>query len=248
MLKKIIIGIIIVILVVIVAVVRIDLPYTNEKYVDDSDYLYDLAINHLLEEEAKEDNPDHTKDGYHFFATYEGLGITEKDDKKYVYAWIYAGSYYLENSKPKELSSYSIFHRFTFENGKIIKVEIPKDGSYYSDSVKSMCPDKKMENKVLNNNFKLSLKNQVIEYYNDNKYSFKAKIIESNNGNLLVEVLEDNNLFKTGSKVSVNVTNYEVLNLQYEQGMLIDISFDGQIEESYPPRIHSSSIGIILGN
>lgn len=80
--------------------------------------------------------------------------------------WVLGESYCLDNSEITELSGYSMFYKFTFENNKIINVEIPEDGSNYKKSIKKMCPDSKMINKVLNYNPKLSLTEQVNQYYN----------------------------------------------------------------------------------
>ena len=50
--------------------------------------------------------------------------------------WVLGESYYLDNSEIKELSGYSIFYKFTFENNKIINVEISEDRINYKKSVK----------------------------------------------------------------------------------------------------------------
>ena len=228
--------------------IKIEIKDNKANYIEDSDYLYDLAINHLIDQDSREADEDHLKEGYHFFVKHEPLGIVEEGNLKYVYMWVLASSYYLNNDEPKELSSYSIFHKFTFKDDDVTKVEIPRDGSYYTDSVKGMCADKEMENKVLKNDFKLSLDDEVKDYYKDNKYTFKAHVIENkNNDTVLVEVIEDGNLFKKGDKVLVHITNYEVINVQYIEGMDIDIAFDGNIEESNPPKVSSSNVSIVLG-
>ena len=53
-----------------------------------------------------------------FFAIYDGLGITEKNNIQYIYMWVLGESYCLDNSEIKELSGYSMFYKLTFENNK----------------------------------------------------------------------------------------------------------------------------------
>lgn len=77
------------------------------------------------------------------------------------------------------------------------------------------------------------------------KYAFKAKVLENNgNSNIWVKVLEDSELFKKNETVNVYVKNYKFLNINYTEDMYLVIYFDGNIEETYPPKITSSSIGV----
>lgn len=82
--------------------------------------------------------------------------------------------------------------------------------------------------------------------YIKTKELFKAKALEDvdENNNLLVEILEDCNSFKKGEKVIVNITNYKYINIVYKKDMILNISFDGIINESNPPQISSSEIGL----
>ena len=156
--------ILLLIIIFLIGIYRI-LPKEKTNYLKDSDDLYEIAKDYLIEQDKKENNPDHQKEGYHFFITYKKLGIVKEKNQKLVYMWVLGESYYLEEDKPKSLSGYSIFHKFTFENNKVVKVEMPKDGSEYTKSVKEMTPDKKMARIVLNHNSKLSVKDQVEKYY-----------------------------------------------------------------------------------
>ena len=151
---------------IIIIVGSIILINNKEHYITDNEYLYDIALNYLINKDDEESNSDHDRENYHFFATYDGLGITEKNNIQYIYMWVLGESYYLDKGEIKGLSGYSMFYKFTFENNKIINVEIPEDGSNYKKSIKKMCPDSKMINKVLNYNSKLSLTEQVNQYYN----------------------------------------------------------------------------------
>lgn len=164
--KKISISLILFVIVALILGSIIIISNRNkENYITDNEYLYDMALNYLIKQDSKESTPDHEYNSYHFFATYDGFGITEKDNKKYVYMWVLGEGYYLDNNKDKKLSGYSMFYKFTFENKKIIKVKTPEDGNYYEKSVKSMCADNNMSKKVLNYNSNLSLEKQVNNYY-----------------------------------------------------------------------------------
>lgn len=214
----------------------------DEVYVKGYDYLYDIAISYLKNQEDKESN----QNGYKFFIAYDGFGITEKDDKKYVYMWVLGENYYLEENEIKNGSGYSIFHKFTFKDDKVINVEITKDGSLYTDSVKEMCPTKQMEKKVLKYNSKLSVKNEVISYYSNLKYSFKAKIVESYDQNIIVETLDDSTYFKKGNKVNVQINRpTNGINDYYVIGNTLEITFDGIVNEIYPPQIKAISTSLI---
>lgn len=85
-----------------------------------------------------------------------------------------------------------------------------------------------------------------INTYVENKYSFKAKIIENDgNHDLLVEIIEDSELFKKGDKVIVKVENYQFLEIYYLKDMRLEVLFNGNINESNPPQISSSSISVL---
>ena len=160
--------------------------------------------------------------------------------------WILGESYYLDKNEVKEASGYSIFHKFTFKDNKVINVEIPKDGSKYVKSIKEMCPDKKMERKVLNYDLKLSVKDQVDTYYSESRYTFKAKIVESYEKNIIVEVLDDSNHFKKDDKVSVSINRpTNGTNDYFVKGNKIEITFNGHINEIYPPQIRAISTSLI---
>lgn len=163
------IGFIVLGAIIVVSIVIFFSRKNKENYITDNEYLYEIAIDYLKEQDNKENNQTHEQKGYHFFVAYDILGITEKNDKKYAYMWVLGESYYLDREEIKEGSGYSIFHRFTFKDDKVINVEIPKDGSEYAKSVKDLCPDKKMEKVVLKYESKLSVKDQVYSYYVNNK-------------------------------------------------------------------------------
>lgn len=85
-----------------------------------------------------------------------------------------------------------------------------------------------------------------INTYVETINSFKAKVVENDgNHDLLVEVIEDSKQFKKGEKVKVIVENYQFLSIYYLEDMMIEVVFNGNINESNPPQISSSSISVL---
>lgn len=79
----------------------------------------------------------------------------------------------------------------------------------------------------------------------ENTESFKAKVLKNNNEkSILVQVINDCNSFKKGDKVLVHIPNYEYQNIVYEKDMILTISFNGLVEESYPPQISTTDISL----
>lgn len=177
----------------------------SEKYIQDSNYLYDVALEYLKEQEYQSENHDMEKEGYHFFASYDGLGITKKDDYKYAYMWILGESYYLENGEVKDGSAYSMFFKFTFKDDKVVKMETPEDGSLYTDSIKKMCPDKKLADKVLNYNLNFDNKKEVDKYYSKitNSQNLEKEDIKNEEG-ILFSIS-----YKKSKCVPVSLTVYD---------------------------------------
>lgn len=155
----------------------------KEYYITDNEHLYDVAIDYLREEEYQSNNSDADKNNYHFFFTYDGLGITEDGKYKYAYMWILGESYYIENEERQSSSGYSMFFKFTFKDNEVVKYDIPKDGFEYTNSIKELCLDSKMSNKIINYQSKLSNEEKANEYY--------SKVTKSSN--LKTEDIIDNN-------------------------------------------------------
>lgn len=68
----------------------------------------------------------------------------ERDELYNIYAWVLEEKYYLENNEIKQDGGSSIPHKFVVENinDKFIVTDsiIPRDGSYYTDDIKSIFP------------------------------------------------------------------------------------------------------------
>ena len=105
-----------------------------------SDYLYDSAISYLKEDEFAY-NPDSKNKDFNSFYAYHGFGIEKSGNYKYVYMWIYNQSYYLEEDNALAISSgFSVPYKFAFRDGKVVRVETPKDGNEYISSIKKIFP------------------------------------------------------------------------------------------------------------
>lgn len=164
--KKIGVRIFIITIILIVGVslgITIFHKQDNTNWITDSDYLYDMAKEYIIEENSNVD--DQNEKDFKVFADYEKFGIEEKNNKKYVYMWILEESYYVRNDKLRSGSGSSMAYKFTFENDKVLNYQTPMDGEYNTSSIKNMFPDN-IENKVLGYNMEDSkLKSQVKEYY-----------------------------------------------------------------------------------
>lgn len=117
----------------------------KESMMNDEE-LYETAVNYL-----KENNNDSNKKekDYQLFISYEGLGVSEDDTYKYVYMWILDESYYIVNNKLFSSSGSSMAYKFTFKDNKVIKYEIPEDGTYYKSSINKIFPSN-LQEKILN--------------------------------------------------------------------------------------------------
>lgn len=136
----------------------------RENWITDYEYLYSKAIQYI-EEEQRQNGYDKDEQDYQVFIDYEGFGIEEKGNQKYAYMWILEESYYVKNEELIFSEGSSMAYKFTFENNEVVEYEIPKDGSYYIESIKDMFPDS-IENKILNYNMDDSkLKAEVEEHY-----------------------------------------------------------------------------------
>ncbi len=153
---------VVVIILLLIIIFLLNRANNNEQYIRRGDKeLYDIAIDYL----KKEDNSESNGAYYKTFYSYDKLGLTKNEKYKYAYMWILGETYHLENGEPKERSAYSMFFKFTFKDNKVVKYENPEDGGKYIKSVKKMCLDNLMSNKVLKYNSKLSNEKQVKAFY-----------------------------------------------------------------------------------
>ncbi len=140
----------------------------KENYITDYEHLYDTAVQYIIDNDT---NPEKNNDRYKMFVDYNGFGITEDENYRYVYMWIAEESYYIADNKIISGSGSSMPYKFTFElnDNKVIKIETPKDGNEYTSSIKEMYPDD-IENKAINFQWKDdTLIKEVRNYYSDLK-------------------------------------------------------------------------------
>ena len=88
-----------------------------------------------------------------------------------------------------------------------------------------------------------------IDNNKENTDSFKAKVLKNNSEkSILVQVINDCNSFKKGDKVLVHIPNYEYQNIVYEKDMILTISFNGLVKQSYPPQISTTDISLDIND
>lgn len=131
-------GVILVVIVIVIAW----LGLTQPKYLTDSDFLYDTAIQYLLD---NDNSPEQSNQGYRRFADYQGFGITEDNDYKYAYMWIFDESFYVNDKDHIKVGTGgSMPYKFFFDKttNAVIKYETPQDGTAYASSIMKMFPNK----------------------------------------------------------------------------------------------------------
>ena len=170
-------------LMVIVSLFIITGCSNKENYITDYEHLYDTAVQYIIDNDT---NPEKNNDRYKMFVDYNGFGITEDENYRYVYIWIAEESYYIADNKIISGSGSSMPYKFTFElnDNKVIKIETPKDGNEYTSSIKEMYPDD-IENKAINFQWKDdTLIKEVRNYYSDlrDKSIYYYSVDKNNNG------------------------------------------------------------------
>ena len=134
---------IIILSIFILLIITISIIYSNTlkiNLINESNDLYDRAIDYLRNKEFKS-NPDSSKDDFNVFYSYHSFGIEKKGNYKYMYMWIYSESDYLEEKESLAISTGSSTPiKITLKDNKVINVEYPKDGNEYSSSIYKLFP------------------------------------------------------------------------------------------------------------
>lgn len=108
--------------------------------INESNDLYDRAIDYLREKEFKS-NPDSSKDDFNVFYSYHSFGIEKRGNYKYMYMWIYSESDFLEEKDSLAIStSSSVPIKITIKDNKVVKAEYPEDGGKYTSSIYKLFP------------------------------------------------------------------------------------------------------------
>lgn len=133
-------------------------------WLTDNEYLYDKAISYIVDEK-KSQNPNNNKEDFQIFTDFQGFGVEEKKDSKFVYIWILDEAYFVDNNILVSDSGSSMLYRFEFQNDDVVGYQVPEDGDKYTSSLKELLPDS-VEGVVLDfemNTEKLKL--EVNEHY-----------------------------------------------------------------------------------
>ena len=176
--KKVLVVIILVIVLVLV-LLGVGLYMTTERIVNNREDLYGKVEEYLvsLEEpqyilESKDDEPDYDISDFKVFTDIQKLGIKQKGNQFYVYAWAKVYSYYVEDHQLEVNSGYSAPCKFVIKNDEVTDCIMPEDGERYAESIKEIFPKdirEKMENLDSDNQ---TIKEEVDAYYsylNDNE-------------------------------------------------------------------------------
>ena len=151
---------------ILIAIIVIITGLLYFRWGNNNEKLYDLAVQYLIDHD---NNPERFNEAYKLFIDYHDFGIREDDKYSYAYMWILAKSYYLENNEIISGSGSSMAYKFVFDKDedRVIKYELPMDGSYYVSSIKKMFP-RDIAKKVLSFSFSDdNLRNQVKQYYSN---------------------------------------------------------------------------------
>lgn len=155
-----------IILQITIIVILVWSSLSQPKYLKDSDFLYDTAIQYLLDHD---NSPEKSNRDYRRFADYKGFGITEDSDYKYAYMWIFDMSFYVNSDgQIKVGTGGSMPYKFFFDKttNSVIKYETPQDGTSYAPSIKSMFPSKVAREMLKISNFDdTELMTEVKEHY-----------------------------------------------------------------------------------
>ena len=165
-------SLIILFVIVLLILLGVILYMTTERTVTDREDLYGKVEEYLvsLEEsqytlKTKDSKPTDNISDFKVFTYLQKLGIKQKGNQFYVYAWATVQSYYVQDNQLEINSGYSAPHKFIIKNDEIIDCIMPEDGDRYAESIKEIFPKdirEKMENLDSDNQ---TIKEEVDAYY-----------------------------------------------------------------------------------
>ena len=206
--KKIIILSIFIFLIIAFSVIYSSTLKIN--LINESSELYDIAIDYLREREFKS-NPDSSKEDFNVFYSYHSFGIEKKGNYKYLYLWLYSGSYYLEEDDALVISTGSSLPvKITIKDNKVVNTEYPKDGNEYTKSIYKLFP-RTIAKQILN----FDNEKNINKLYNEmstkkNKY---YNYLNLDMGKLTIDDISyDNHIFsitKNKECITVNLAVYK---------------------------------------
>ena len=146
----------------------------NEIKIDAEKY-YSKAVKYL---EENDDNVEKNKEDYQLFIKYDGFNVAKEDNYIVAYMWILEQSYYVDNNELVEGTGSSMFYKFIFDNDKVKEYKLPEDGEEYASSIRKMCFDDSLANKVINYVPSFDIESEV-----NNHYSYLNEKEEQSSGN-----------------------------------------------------------------
>lgn len=197
------------------------------NYITDSDYLYDIAIEHFKERYSDSYK---SEENWQVFCTYKGFGISDDGKYKYAYMCIKGESYYVKDNKLCSGSAGVKTYRFTFKDDEILKYEGMKDGAESKISIRELFP-KDLKKEILEFDTTVLDREQqekVEDYYSyldssnmENKYFVRTyhilNITESHDGEHLYLTIRKYQAEGVETiKVSKKLTNNIKVNKPYE--------------------------------
>lgn len=192
------------------------------NFVNDSDELYDMVIEYLVDEEFK-NNEDSNKNDFNVFYSYYSFGVEKKGDYKYVYMWIYKQSYYIEDENALAISSgFSAPCKIGIKNNKIIKIDYPQEDNNYNLSINKIFP-KIIASKILTftkneniNKLYIDVINRKDKYYNYLNINTNNLTIDNISYDDLIFSINSNNDSCIPIKLDIYKDNKYILYTAYE--------------------------------
>lgn len=153
----------------------------NEIKIDAEKY-YSKAVKYL---EENDDNIEKNKEDYQLFIKYDGFNVAKEDNYIVAYMWIFEQSYYVDNNELVKGSGSSMFYKFIFDNDKVKEYKVPEDGDKYVSSIRKMCSDDGLANKVINYVPSFDIESEVNNHYSylnekEEQSSSNDKVTSSN--------------------------------------------------------------------
>ena len=153
----------------------------NEIKIDAEKY-YSKAVKYL---EENDDNIEKSKEDYQLFIKYDGFNVAKEDNYIVAYMWILKQSYYVDNNELVEGAGSSMFYKFIFDNDKVKEYKLPEDGEEYASSIRKMCSDDSLANKVINYVPSFDIESEVNNHYSylnekEEQSSSNDKVTSSN--------------------------------------------------------------------
>ena len=134
----------------------------NRKNREYSEYLYEKAKQYMISQ-TQEESVDKDKENFNVFIAYKGFGSSNEGETKVVYILMLIKSYYVEDGKLYSSAESSIPYKISFNDEKVVEVEMPKDGEQYYETAKELFPSKIL-NKILDlSHYGDSLNNEISE-------------------------------------------------------------------------------------